>query len=258
MPNWQQRGPHSVIGQSSSAGAFCASKSVAIAPLNCRSLTMRRALARLAQTGLRAAAAAECEALATGSVRAAAIGMLNMQQTVPVASQWTGARTLFTTPAWAEADKEFNCVYYPEPEAEVGEAAPDFSLPGETLHRLLAAPRAVAVERACCLFQCMPTHSCTAAGQLLLVACHLHGSAALPPLLAHPGYQGGVCAGPSPCPASQPSWMARSSRCRWKTTRASTSSSSSTPRTSRERDPLGGLRSCPDSPPAAKPANAVA
>ncbi|KAL4434271.1 hypothetical protein ABPG75_000712 [Micractinium tetrahymenae] len=90
---------------------------------------MRRALARFAQTGLRAAAAAECEALAAGSVRAAAIGVLNMQRTGPAAAQWAGARTLFTTPAWTQADKDFNCVFYPEPEAEVGEAAPDFSLP---------------------------------------------------------------------------------------------------------------------------------
>ncbi|KAL4424932.1 hypothetical protein ABPG77_009661 [Micractinium sp. CCAP 211/92] len=62
-------------------------------------------------------------------MRAAAIGALNMQRAGAEAGQWAGARTLFTTPAWAEIDRDYNSVFYPEPEVEVGEAAPDFSLP---------------------------------------------------------------------------------------------------------------------------------
>lgn len=78
--------------------------------------------------------------MVAGSMRAAAIGALNMQRAGAEAGQWAGARTLFTTPAWAEIDRDYNSVFYPEPEVEVGEAAPDFSLPGERLHKLLAPP----------------------------------------------------------------------------------------------------------------------
>ncbi|EFN51644.1 hypothetical protein CHLNCDRAFT_139828 [Chlorella variabilis] len=38
-------------------------------------------------------------------------------------------RTFTSSPTWALSDQEYSSVFYPEPEAEVGEAAPSFSLP---------------------------------------------------------------------------------------------------------------------------------
>lgn len=94
---------------------------------------MRRALARLAASGLRAASVAECEALANlPSARALAIGAWQASQRVGCASQWAPTRAFTASPSWASAEgQDYAGVWYPESEAEVGEAAPAFSLPGE-------------------------------------------------------------------------------------------------------------------------------
>jgi hypothetical protein len=41
-------------------------------------------------------------------------------------------RTFTSSPTWALPEEDYSSVFYPEPEVEVGSAAPPFSLPGET------------------------------------------------------------------------------------------------------------------------------
>lgn len=112
-----------------------------------------------------------------GSVRAAAIGTLNLQRAGSESAQWAGTRNLFTTPVWAQADQDFKCVFYPEPEAEVGEAAPDFSLPGEGLQsgRVVGrrAPAASAVLR-------LPFRACACLSSVAFIAVGLCACATRP------------------------------------------------------------------------------
>lgn len=89
---------------------------------------MRRALARLAQSGLRASAA-QAEGLPQAT-RALSIGLMGALQRAGPATQWAPSKALHSSPSWAAAEQQFNTVCYPESDAEVGEAAPSFSLPG--------------------------------------------------------------------------------------------------------------------------------
>ena len=90
---------------------------------------MRRALARLAQSGLRAAASTGGESL-PHVTRAAAISLMGVCQRGGPASQWAPSQPLHSSASWAAYGAAEYTVFYPESMAEVGETAPAFSLPG--------------------------------------------------------------------------------------------------------------------------------
>ncbi|PRW59160.1 Thioredoxin-dependent peroxide reductase [Chlorella sorokiniana] len=82
---------------------------------------MARTLCRLAQTS---------EGLAAQAARPAAIGLLGAVETATKAAAAVPVRTVSTSaPSFAAETEYSNAVFYPEPEVEVGEAAPAFSLP---------------------------------------------------------------------------------------------------------------------------------
>lgn len=64
-------------------------------------------------------------------VPALATGLLSAVNQAAAAAN-AGHRQLHASAAAAAAatDSDYNCVFYPDPEAEVGEPAPAFSLPG--------------------------------------------------------------------------------------------------------------------------------
>lgn len=76
--------------------------------------------------------ARSAEALGARATRPLAIGGIAAVENAAAGCTKVQARALGTTvPSFAAAEQEYkDCVFYPEPEAEVGEAAPAFSLSG--------------------------------------------------------------------------------------------------------------------------------
>ncbi|KAL4860147.1 Peroxiredoxin-2 [Chlorella vulgaris] len=90
---------------------------------------MRRALARSGGRLLRAFSAGEAP-IASHGTRAAVIRALAATDNLGTASTLSLARSFTSSPSWAsEAEPDYNAVFYPESEAEVGAAAPSFNLP---------------------------------------------------------------------------------------------------------------------------------
>ena len=90
----------------------------------------RRGIASVAR--LCARAAAESEGLLARQVsRPALISLLGSADAAAAGAARVPARTFTSSPTIALSEAEYACVFYPEPEAEVGEQAPGFSLSGE-------------------------------------------------------------------------------------------------------------------------------
>ena len=90
----------------------------------------RRGIASVAR--LCARAAAESEGLLARQVsRPALISLLGSAEPAAAGTARVPARIFTSTPTFALSEAEYACVFYPEPEAEVGEQAPGFSLSGE-------------------------------------------------------------------------------------------------------------------------------
>ena len=90
----------------------------------------RRGIASVAR--LCARAAAESEGLLARQVsRPALISLLGSADAAAAGAARVPARTFISSPTFALSEAEYACVFYPEPEAEVGEQAPGFSLSGE-------------------------------------------------------------------------------------------------------------------------------
>lgn len=91
---------------------------------------MRRGLARCAGRLLRAATEGDVALGARQTTRAGLISAMGACDRLCAAARVPALRTFTSSPTWALSDQEYSSVFYPEPEAEVGEAAPSFSLPG--------------------------------------------------------------------------------------------------------------------------------
>jgi hypothetical protein len=93
---------------------------------------MRRALGRSASRLLRSACAAETDAIVSHASRAGLISALHAAESLASTVRMPNPRTFTSSPTWALPEEDYSSVFYPEPEVEVGSAAPPFSLPGET------------------------------------------------------------------------------------------------------------------------------
>lgn len=100
-------------------------------------MAMRRSALQLAVRLARCS-----EGVASATLRPLAIGSLAATQAATTAAAKVPARSLGTSaPSFAAEAEYSNQVFYPEPEAEVGEQAPGFTLPGAQSGRVVGADR---------------------------------------------------------------------------------------------------------------------
>lgn len=207
-------------------------------------MAMRRSALQLVARLARSA-----EGVASATLRPLAIGALATANAAPAAAK-VPARPLGTTaPSFAAEADYAQTVFYPEAEAEVGEQAPGFKLPGERRSGRVVADggrrQAAAAAPAC---NAWPRDGMAGGPRhvdMPSVRCSTRRS-------SQPGCCASAAGRPTrmrrpPAPAAralisrpQPWSTARSRRSAWRTSRAATPCSSSTPRTSREGAGAGG------------------